>query len=229
MKQIPSDFVVEDHRRILPAKKGPSIIYRVEEQAVTTLQVRADLAAAPDRSQSSVRFPALKNRQSATVQRASVRGNPPPSARGRSGAGSGSPAGGGRWLGDREKLPLCQVLPGGMMEELMSVSIAMPHHRAVYSQPTLAAAAESVLKAENLAIDDLRARILTRAYLSRRRRALLVRPGGLEVGQPLVDERNPGRLKVEVKFTLPRGSCAALVISAACADHAVGEGSSYGT
>jgi len=115
------------------------------------------------------------------------------------------------------------------VEELMSVTIAMPHHRAVCSQPTLAAAAESVLKVENITIDDVKARILTRACLSRHRRALLVRPRGLEVGQPLVNERNPGRPKVKVKFTLPRGSYATLGISAACADHAVGEGSSDGT
>lgn len=88
----------------------------------------------------------------------------------------------------------------------------MPHHRAAYPNPMVAAAAESVLKAEGLSLNDLKARILTKAYLSRHQRALLLHPDQVEVDGPVDDERFPGRRKLVVKFTLPRGAYATLVI-----------------
>ncbi len=81
------------------------------------------------------------------------------------------------WLeiaGDR--LPIYQDIPASLRQELSQINIVMPHHRAVYREPTLAAAAKAVLQAEGLAQNDLKARILKKAYLSKHQRPLLL-PG----------------------------------------------------
>ena len=76
----------------------------------------------------------------------------------------------------------------------------------------LAAAAETVLKAEGLCLNDLKARILDKAYLGRHQRPLLLFPAQVTVDGPADDERFPGRKKLVVGFTLLRGSYATLVI-----------------
>ena len=47
---------------------------------------------------------------------------------------------------------------------------------------------------------------------------LVVQPAELEVSAPSRDERNPGRLKLELEFTLPRGSYATMLIKRLFAD-----------
>jgi len=114
------------------------------------------------------------------------------------------------------ELLVYRTLPAGLRDELKQQTIVMPHHRAAYRGAELVAAAGAVLQAEGLAVNDLKARILQKAYLSRHQRPLLLFPAGAHVAQgPAGDERFPGRSKLVIEFTLPRGSYATLVIQCA--------------
>jgi tRNA pseudouridine13 synthase len=389
IKQIPSDFVVEEQLNLALDKAGSHAIYRVEKRAMTTHQVQIGMAAALNHRRSSIHFPALKDRRSIAIQYASIKGNPPPRIQGRDWTathagrldrplrptdiaanrfvltvrdlpeaevtrlrqrlhemaehglpnyfdsqrfGSYSPETGfigarilardaegalrtylsiplrgdpaqvrrfkgiaadhwGEWgtifaaaprpsnyrsvltylrdhpqeyrkalnliprqllslylsayqsflwnriAGDylvgmlsREvagpdrtprvriagaELPIYLTLPPELLDRLRDQRISMPHHRARYPDPTVAAAAESVLKAEGLTPNDLKARILKKAYLSRHQRALLLHPSQMEVDEPVNDDQFPGRQKLVVRFTLPPAGYATLVIRGA--------------
>jgi tRNA pseudouridine13 synthase len=95
--------------------------------------------------------------------------------------------------------------------------IPLPNHRASYADTSLAAIVAQVLKEEELGLDDLKARILKRAYLSKGKRALLLFPGEMSCSPPEKDDRFSGRQKMVVSFTLPRGSYATLVLKALAA------------
>jgi tRNA pseudouridine13 synthase len=389
IKQIPSDFMVEEQLNLTLGQAGPYAIYRVEKRGITTHQVQMGMAATLNYRRSTINLPALKDRQSIAVQYASVKGNPPPRIQGqgwtaihagrldrplrptdiaanrfvltvrdlsdagvaqlrqrlhqmadhglpnyfdRQRFGSYSPGAAfiaarilardaegalrsylsaplrgdpaevrrfkqvaadhwGEWgrlfaaapapsnyrsvltylrdhpqeyrkalnliprqllslylsayqsylwnriAGDYlrgvlspatsglegmprvriagAELPVYLTLPPDLLDRLRSQRISMPHHRAIYPDPAVAAAAEAALKAESLIPNDLKARILKKAYLSRHQRALLLHPSQVEVEEPVSDERFPGRDKLVVKFTLPRAGYATLVIRAA--------------
>lgn len=397
IKEIPSDFAVEEQLNLPLGKNGQYAVFRVEKRSISTPQVQSELAAALDRRVSAVRFPALKDRQSTAVQYASVPGNPPPRIQGdrwtatyagrlgrplrptdiagnrftltvrdmslqdanrlrrrlrqmaehglpnyfdRQRFGSYSPGSGfiaehilardaegalrayltSPQLGDPEQvkrykriaanhwgdwdilftaaprpsnyrsvltylrdhprdyrkalnliprrllslylsayqsflwnriageylgkvlrhesfdpdelphleiagaeLPLYLTLPDSLWDRLTHQSIAMPHHRVVYSEPALLEAAESVLRAEGLSRDSLKARILKKAYFSRHQRSLLFQPNDLVLSQPMDDELYPGQQKLTVRFTLQRGCYATLLIRAAEIRADVGE------
>ena len=110
-----------------------------------------------------------------------------------------------------ERLPLYRALPEGFARDL---AIPLPCHTARYEPLALEAAAQDVLAQEGLALADLKARILRRAYLSRGERLLLLFPADLGCGPPEADERFAGRHKMTVRFTLPRGSYATLILRA---------------
>jgi tRNA pseudouridine13 synthase len=110
-----------------------------------------------------------------------------------------------------ERLPVHYRLPAHIDREM---AIPLPNHRAVYHDPRLSAIVTRVLAEEGLALRDLKARVLKRAYLPKGGRALLLFPRQLEVSALASDERFPGRGKLIVKCTLPPGSYATLVIKA---------------
>jgi tRNA pseudouridine13 synthase len=118
-----------------------------------------------------------------------------------------------------EHLPLYHELPPGFDRD---VAIPLPNHRAAYTDPGVAAIVTQVLAEEGLALNDLKARILKRAYLPKGQRALLLFPQDAPVSPPdrsaaltaSPDERFPGQHKMIVAFTLPRGSYATLVLEA---------------
>ena len=110
-----------------------------------------------------------------------------------------------------EQFPLYDEFPPQLDR---SVAIPLPNHRARYADPDLAAVAVRVLEEEGLDLDDLKARILKRAYLPKGKRALFLFPEGLSCSASEPDERFPDRHRVTVAFTLPRGSYATLVLKA---------------
>ncbi len=112
-----------------------------------------------------------------------------------------------------ERLTLYHELPTHLGPDL-NLSIPLPNHRAVYTNPDVATAVTHVLAEEGLALDDLKARILKKAYLSKGKRALLLLPQDTSISPPAPDDRFPGRSKLTLTFTLPRGSYATLVIKA---------------
>jgi tRNA pseudouridine13 synthase len=115
-----------------------------------------------------------------------------------------------------ERLPVHQGSPSHFDRDLDSV-IPLPNHRAVYADPDLSAVVAQVLAEEGLTLNDLKARILKKAYLSKGKRALLLFPQDTSASPPEPDDRFPGRSKLTLSFTLPRGSYATLVVKAAAA------------
>ncbi len=112
-----------------------------------------------------------------------------------------------------ERLTLYHELPTHLGPDL-NLSIPLPNHRAVYTNPDVATAVTHVLAEEGLALDDLKARILKKAYLSKGKRALLLLPQDTSISPPAPDDHFPGHSKLTLTFTLPRGSYATLVIKA---------------
>jgi len=90
------------------------------------------------------------------------------------------------WLGESgidwsstrviEDLPLYQGLPGALLETLVGLRIPLLHPRAVFSDPRAAAEVRRILAEEELSLWDFKARVLTKAYLSRGERDLLLFP-----------------------------------------------------
>jgi tRNA pseudouridine13 synthase len=109
----------------------------------------------------------------------------------------------------RERLPLYDDLPPHLDRNM---AIPLPNHRAIYADPALAAIVNQILQEEGFVLHDLKARILKKAYLSKSKRALLLFPQDTASDPPAPDERFPGRSKVTVAFTLPRGSYATLAL-----------------
>jgi tRNA pseudouridine13 synthase len=112
------------------------------------------------------------------------------------------------------RLPLYDELSSQLDRDL---AIPLPNHRASYADPDLAAIVAQILTEEGLTLDDLKARILKRAYLPKGKRALLLFPEGMSCSPPEDDDRFPKRQKVFISFTLPRGSYATLVLKALAA------------
>jgi tRNA pseudouridine13 synthase len=112
-----------------------------------------------------------------------------------------------------ERLAVHQELPPDLDPE---VAVVLPHHRAVYDDPELKEVVSRVLAEEGFGLNDLKARILKKAYLSRTKRALLLFPEDAAAEEAGPDERFPGRSRVTLSFALPRGSYATLVIKVLC-------------
>jgi tRNA pseudouridine13 synthase len=110
-----------------------------------------------------------------------------------------------------EPLPLFRELPAGVDRD---IAIPLPNHRATYAHTDVAPIAEQVLVEEGLTSNDLKARILKKAYLPKGKRALLLFPRNVSASPTEPDERFPNRHKMTVAFTLPRGSYATLVLKA---------------
>lgn len=113
-----------------------------------------------------------------------------------------------------QSLPIHGRLADALLARLMGVSITLPNHRAAFG-PEIAPLVRDVLAEEGLGLGDLKARILQKAYLPKGARPILLVPRDVRVGAPLADELFPARHKLEVRFALPPGSYATLVLKAA--------------
>jgi tRNA pseudouridine13 synthase len=113
-----------------------------------------------------------------------------------------------------ERLPVYRELPGSLDPD---AAIPLPNHRAAYPDPEMATVVAQVLAEERLALNDLKARILKRAYLPKGKRRLMLVPQDVSASPPEPDDRFPGQHKLTLIFTLPRGSYATLVIKALAA------------
>ncbi len=109
-------------------------------------------------------------------------------------------------------LPVYHELSAAQHAALKETSVLLPAHRAVYTDPALAAVAKEVLATEGLRLNDLKARVLQRAYLPKGRRSLLLHP--VDVTSEVIqnDDRFPGRQAIRLGFTLPSGAFATLVL-----------------
>jgi tRNA(Glu) U13 pseudouridine synthase TruD len=82
---------------------------------------------------------------------------------------------------------------------------------AYYDGP-FAEAAEAALAEEGLTLQDFKARILKRAYLSKTKRSIWFRPLEVHTGSPKADDAFPDRWAIPVTFTLTPGCYATLVL-----------------
>ncbi len=112
-----------------------------------------------------------------------------------------------------ERLPLYAGLPGELLTGWRAAVVPLPHHRAVYAAEWAGLYA-AILAMEGLQPHDLKVRLLRRAYLGPGRRALLLFPMEAAVLQIAADEHFPGRQRATVRFTLPPGGYATLVLRA---------------
>lgn len=113
-----------------------------------------------------------------------------------------------------ETLGVYRAMADPLLAELRALSVPLPHHRAAYAPPDLAQTAERVLAEEGLALPDMKARLLVRAYLPRGARPLLLFPA--EARADTTSDRGAVRLS----FFLPPGSYATLVVKALAATDA---------
>jgi tRNA pseudouridine13 synthase len=109
-------------------------------------------------------------------------------------------------------LPAYRALSSAQLAALSVMQVPRPGHRAVYADPILAGVAQEVLATEGLELNDLKARILQRAYLPKGQRPLLLFPADVVSHVIEDDDEYVGRQATRVSFTLPPGSFATLVL-----------------
>ena len=113
-----------------------------------------------------------------------------------------------------QDLPVYYNLPEALRTQFDRLQIPLPNHRATYADPELAEAVQAVLGQEGLSLNDFKARILKKAFASKSSRALIVHPERVEVSDPENDDLGPRRWRLTLRFQLPPGSYATLVVKA---------------
>lgn len=104
--------------------------------------------------------------------------------------------------------------PGVMPEAWRSLTIPMPARGVELAEPW-GAHAVAALSTEGLAMDDLHIPGLRRPFFGKADRPLVVRASRFEMSEPERDESSLGkRLKRTVRFELPRGAYATVVLRA---------------
>lgn len=130
----------------------------------------------------------------------------------------------------RVKLPFQElVFPRGsppveLARDLCALELPLPSHRIRLEDEGLKVKLEEVLKEEGLTIQDLKARGLKRAYLSRGMRPLWVKPKGI-VAAPIEDDVFKDYKALVLEFFLPPGSYATMALKAlslACSGKSTG-------
>ncbi len=109
-------------------------------------------------------------------------------------------------------LPIYLNLPESLRLTFERLLIPLPNHRATVSDPKLAQAANEVLAQEGLTLNDFKARILKKAFAAKSARALVVKPTQISISDVANDELARKRWKVTLKFFLPPGSYATLLV-----------------
>ncbi len=108
-----------------------------------------------------------------------------------------------------ERLVMYRSIPVGVLASLKDTLIPLPHRQAEYSSDDMSEATIRVLHEEGLSLDDLKARMLKRAYLTKGSRALLFFPQQAEA--KLESNRNSEKPTLYLSFFLSSGSYATLV------------------
>ncbi|MEP7199149.1 MAG: tRNA pseudouridine(13) synthase TruD, partial [Chloroflexota bacterium] len=119
-----------------------------------------------------------------------------------------------------QDLPIYLNLPDNLRQHFVRLLVPLPNHRAQYKdlaglqdlRGLMEQAANDVLAQEQLTLNDFKARILKKAFAAKSSRPLIVYPQSISVSDPDNDELARKRWKVTLKFTLPPGSYATLVV-----------------
>lgn len=110
------------------------------------------------------------------------------------------------------RVPVPVRVPHEQQAEWESLTLPLPSAR-VKPDPSAAWAGivEEVLRDEGLTLPDLKIKGVQKPFFSKGDRAACVRPAGLEHAAD-ADELHPGRRKLTLRFDLPRGSYATMLV-----------------
>ena len=132
-----------------------------------------------------------------------------------------------RRLGEREHLWMpslsgelcCWRYPNeSLAEQLAKTELPLPDHATKPGDRLFAEVLADLWDELGLSPRQLRVQDVQGMRLKEEQRSLLLRPEGLRISSPQRDERNDGRMKVELNFALPRGAYASLVVRRLFAD-----------
>jgi tRNA pseudouridine13 synthase len=90
--------------------------------------------------------------------------------------------------------------------------LPVPGYDTVVADGDVREVLDGVLAREGIGLQDLRARQLPRISAHGVSRPAWMRPAAIESGEPADDERYPGKLRLALSFSLPRGCYATLVV-----------------
>jgi tRNA pseudouridine13 synthase len=105
-----------------------------------------------------------------------------------------------------------ESLPPAAVEGLRALSLPAPRHNLRIEDPEIARLYERAFEEEGILQKDFRLRGMQDTYLKRGNRPALVVPEGLSAEPDAPDELNPGRRRVTLRFGLPRGSYATIIV-----------------
>ena len=104
------------------------------------------------------------------------------------------------------------ALPQNAARRIASTTLPVPGHDSVVTDGEVRDVLHEVLSEEEIRLGDLRVRQMRRMIVHGVQRPALVTPEGLSVSDPLDDELYQGKKKVSLRFFLPRGSYATLLV-----------------
>jgi tRNA pseudouridine13 synthase len=102
--------------------------------------------------------------------------------------------------------------PAEAARRLASTQLPVPGHDSVVADPEVRAIVKEVLADEGIGLGDLRVRQMRRIVVHGVQRPALVVPEELAASEPGDDELYPGKKKMTLRFFLPRGSYATILV-----------------
>jgi tRNA pseudouridine13 synthase len=103
-------------------------------------------------------------------------------------------------------------LPGNAVRRLAATMLPVPGHDSIVSDPELRAVLQGVLADEGIGLGDLRVRQMRRIVVHGVQRPALVVPEDVSASAPEDDDLYPGKKKMTLRFFLPRGSYATILV-----------------
>lgn len=107
---------------------------------------------------------------------------------------------------------LYDALRPGLAEELQATLLPVPGHDTRLTDERIRRIVGEVLDGEGIRLSDLRVRQMHRIRVGGVERAAIVIPEGLTVSATAEDDLYPGRKKTTLRFFLPRGSYATMLV-----------------
>ena len=103
-------------------------------------------------------------------------------------------------------------LPEPLFEQLRSKSLPVPGWDSHIGDPAIAEIAARVLEREEIELRDLKVRQMSRIYINGIQRPAILLPEGFSVESVAEDELYKNKKKMTLKFFLPRGGYATLIL-----------------
>jgi tRNA pseudouridine13 synthase len=103
-------------------------------------------------------------------------------------------------------------LPPTLAREVSGIHLPVPGHDTECADPRVGRILAEVLEEEGIGLADLRVRQMHGIHVGGVERPAIVVPVDFSVSAPEPDDQYPGRLKTVLRFFLPRGSYATLLI-----------------